>query len=632
MAYFLEFFIEKNTMGRVIDLDKFDAFALVNSGGKLTCYVGETISVSTMDELTRMAEIHPQILFALPYSSIKERGFGAKGDDPIRAIIPKKSVEIPLDKIAETLGVDESFFIGPATPCIPDRKFAQIVSTIVKDEIGGGEISQVNISRAFAGVIDNFNRKKAIGIYKKIAQKPGAYMTYLFCFGASEPQQNDFYLIGASPECHLRINGETALMTPIAGTMRKSPESDLGAQINDFIASSKDTNELIQATDEEMKLMARISKGMPWVCGPYLRDAGNIIHTEYHVYAERPEKPFEALRETLFMPTVTGSPLESATRVISRHEVDPRGYYTGLVGITGQSDTGVTLDTAIILRTLEINGSGHYKIQAGGGITKDSNPTNEAKENAAKADSILTLLNKRASSAKSFAIIDLSRFQAQLDGKNLNLARTWFNVVQKPHCSILDARNSVTLINNEDDFIYLLAALLRREGLRAQVVDTFAFSAKKHAADLVILGPGPGDINDMQNPRMHRLHEIFGELNGRSQSLFGVCLGHQAICRNIGYAIKKQPVPTQGMQRKIHVRGVEKVMGFYNSFSPVFDRAVRPRITPRMMDVDEHKRIMTFFSDRVSSVQFHPESLLSRDGAGFFVDAITQQLALENVG
>ncbi|MFO7115698.1 chorismate-binding protein, partial [Pseudomonas aeruginosa] len=52
-----------------------------------------------------------------------------------------------------------------------------------------------------------------------------------------------------------------------------------------------------------------------------------------------------------FAPTVTGSPLESACRVIRRYEPQGRGYYSGVAAlIGGDGQGGRTLDSAILIR------------------------------------------------------------------------------------------------------------------------------------------------------------------------------------------------------------------------------------------------------------------------------------------
>ncbi|MFL4341875.1 chorismate-binding protein, partial [Pseudomonas aeruginosa] len=98
-------------------------------------------------------------------------------------------------------------------------------------------------------------------------------------------------------------------------------------------------------------------------------------------------------RETLFAPTVTGSPLESACRVIRRYEPQGRGYYSGVAAlIGGDGQGGRTLDSAILIRTAEIEGDGRLRIGVGSTIVRHSDPLGEAAESRAKASGLLAAL------------------------------------------------------------------------------------------------------------------------------------------------------------------------------------------------------------------------------------------------
>ena len=72
--------------------------------------------------------------------------------------------------------------------------------------------------------------------------------------------------------------------------------------------------------DEELKMMARVCAGGVQVTGPRLKEMARLAHTEYLVTGRSDRSPLELLSETMFAPTVTGSPLASACRVIARYE------------------------------------------------------------------------------------------------------------------------------------------------------------------------------------------------------------------------------------------------------------------------------------------------------------------------
>ena len=148
--------------------------------------------------------------------------------------------------------------------------------------------------------------------------------------------------VGATPERHVSLHDGVAVMNPISGTYRYPPTGpDARRACWTFLADRKETDELYMVVDEELKMMARICDGrrpggrpVPQGDGP--ARAHRVLHRGPHHAATCAS----ILRETMFAPTVTGSPLESACRVISRHEPDGRGYYSGVVALIGRDADG----------------------------------------------------------------------------------------------------------------------------------------------------------------------------------------------------------------------------------------------------------------------------------------------------
>ena len=96
----------------------------------------------------------------------------------------------------------------------------------------------------------------------------------------------------------------------------------------------------------------------------------------------------------MFAPTVTGSPLESACRVINRYETKGRGYYSGIVALIGRDATGRReLDSSILIRTAEIRGDGRLEIGVGATLVRHSDPRTEVAETKAKAAGLLAVLD-----------------------------------------------------------------------------------------------------------------------------------------------------------------------------------------------------------------------------------------------
>jgi phenazine biosynthesis protein phzE len=98
----------------------------------------------------------------------------------------------------------------------------------------------------------------------------------------------------------------------------------------------------------------------------------------------------------MFAPTVTGSPLVSAFRVIARHETSGRGYYSGIIGLVTADAGGVpSLDSAIVIRTATITADGQLTLSVGATLVRDSAPDDEVLETRAKAAGLISALSRR---------------------------------------------------------------------------------------------------------------------------------------------------------------------------------------------------------------------------------------------
>ena len=66
------------------------------------------------------------------------------------------------------------------------------------------------------------------------------------------------------------------------------------------------------------------------------KEMARLTHSEYVLTGAAALDVRDVLRETLLAPTVTGSPLENAFRVIARHESTGRGHYSGVLALIGR--------------------------------------------------------------------------------------------------------------------------------------------------------------------------------------------------------------------------------------------------------------------------------------------------------
>src|SRR5262249_34682276 len=76
----------------------------------------------------------------------------------------------------------------------------------------------------------------------------------------------------------------------------------------------------------------------------------------------------DVLRETMFAPTVVGSPIENACRVVARHERRGRGYYGGVLALIDRE----TLDAPILIRTVYVDAAGRLRVPVGATLVRHS--------------------------------------------------------------------------------------------------------------------------------------------------------------------------------------------------------------------------------------------------------------------
>ncbi|MFD0658618.1 chorismate-binding protein [Thermocatellispora tengchongensis] len=182
-------------------------------------------------------------------------------------------------------------------------------------------------------------------------------------------------------------------MNPISGTYRYPPSGPTVRDVMRFLADRKESEELYMVLDEELKMMTRICEPGVRVVGPRLKQMARLAHTEYFIEGDSRWDVRDILRETMFAPTVTGSPLESACRVIGRHEPQGRGYYSGVAALIGRDASGGwTLDSSILIRTADIDSAGRARIGVGATLVRHSDPLSEVAETSAKAAGLLSAL------------------------------------------------------------------------------------------------------------------------------------------------------------------------------------------------------------------------------------------------
>ena len=167
----------------------------------------------------------------------------------------------------------------------------------------------------------------------------------------------------------------------------------------------------------------------------------------------------------------------------------------------------------------------------------------------------------------------------------------------------------IVLIDNYDSFSYNLYQLVGSIDPDIRVIRNDQITIEELEGlkpEAIILSPGPGRPEDAGI-----CIEVVQKL-GSKIPIFGVCLGHQSICKAYGANVTYAKELMHGKVSKISIHPQMQV-GRYHSLSA--EEATMPEellVTARTEDGEimavEHRTSPVF------GVQFHPESILTPDG------------------
>ncbi|MCK9921034.1 chorismate-binding protein [Frankia sp. AgPm24] len=598
-------------------------------------------------------------LALLPYRLIGERGYAHHDDgEPLLAMGITAEDRIAVDDLLR-LVADWPIEVGDGRFDLSDDEYAGLVRRVLAEEIGSGAGANFVLKRTFTVDIHNWSVRAALALFGRLlAGELGAYWTFLIHTGERT-------FIGASPERHVSLDTATAVMTPISGTYRYPATGPSVPEVLAFLADDKETNELYMVLDEELKMMSRVCDDVR-VVGPHLKEMAHLAHTEYRIVGHSTRDVREILHETLFAPTVTGSPLQSACEVIARFEPSPRGYYAGVAALIGWDALGgQRLDSAILIRTGDVDHTGGMRVAVGATLVRDSSPVAEAQETRAKAAGLLgalrrapaprpALVHAAAAPAAPASVPATPAAQAVIPGtavhalpgrvdrrvrlgddpavrralahRNQPLAPFWL----APARTRPRGRGRLLVVDAEDTFTAMGAAQLRSLGFEV-TVRRFDEPYRVHGMDLVVLGPGPGDPRDHRNPKIASLRAITSSLLNLEIPFLSVCLSHQVLCDLLGFPVVRMAVPNQGVRRTIELFDRLEPVYFYNTYVALHSQSRLPGVPGARGPVEVARDTATsevhaLRGDGFASMQFHAASVMTRDGQSLMDAMVTDVL------
>lgn len=600
-------------------------FALLHrpavQGDTIEVLQGDIATLHRLDELSVLTD-PADVLALVPYRQIRERGLACNDDAmPLLALMVRQRYNVQTGQLIDQL---------PGSPIdwcdfrfdVSDSEYQRIVRAVISDEIGAGAGSNFVISRAFTGSIGTNPLAAALSLLRRLlTTEKAAYWTFLVHTGTHT-------FVGATPEAHVILDAGQVIMNPISGTYHYPAREPYISELLKFLNDQKEIDELFMVVDEELKMMSRVCPNGAVVSGPRLKEMAHLAHTEYILRGQSRMGPADLLRETMFAPTVMGSPLINASRVITRYERGGRGYYSGVIALIDKDPTGqARMDSAILIRTAVVDAAGRASIGVGSTLVRCSDPERETDETFAKAAALVggaSITSHPPAPETSAAIV------AALAERNDVASKFWFaqRSPSRPSWPV-HAGHRTLLIDAEDDFTAMLATILESLGLFVSIADSWSgFTPDDH--DLVIFGPGPGDPTARHDSRIEALRHGMQTMLERAEPFVAVCLSHQILCAMLGMPIERLERPNQGVGRDVMVFGKRVRVGFYNTFVA---RSGVDSVNSHLAGHVEVSRnpysreVYALRGNRFDSLQFHPESVLSRDGREILAATVHRLLA-----
>ena len=271
---------------------------------------------------------------------------------------------------------DARAFLAAARPTLDEGTFAEGVA-VLQEAIAAGTTYQVNYTHAVRG--------RAVGdpraLYRALRERqPAAFGVLAHLPGPAAP-----WTLSLSPELFLEVDGGTVTARPMKGTAPADTDP------RDLSSSPKNRAENLMIVDLLRNDLSRVA--VPGtVAVPRLFEVervGDLWQMTSTVTAElTPGTTVGALLDATFpCGSITGAPKLSSMRLIRTVEVEPRGIYTGSLGLIepAPGPLGWRLSLSVAIRTLELDDDGRGRFGVGSGIVADSTAASEWAECRAKA-------------------------------------------------------------------------------------------------------------------------------------------------------------------------------------------------------------------------------------------------------
>lgn len=256
---------------------------------------------------------------------------------------------------------------GDATSTITDEQHKANVRRGI-DHCMRGDVFQIVLSRRFIQPYSGDDFK----VYRALRSiNPSPYLFY-FDFGG-------YRIFGSSPETHCRITQRQAYIDPIAGTTRRTGNTQADKELTEALLNDpKENAEHVMLVDLARNDLSRNCHDVRVVFYKEPQFYSHVIHLVSRVCGTMHEgaDPIKTFADTFPAGTLSGAPKVKAMQLISEIEPHNRGAYGGCIGFIGLNGE---FNQAITIRTF-VSRNNELWYQAGGGVVARSNDEYELQE------------------------------------------------------------------------------------------------------------------------------------------------------------------------------------------------------------------------------------------------------------
>ncbi len=271
--------------------------------------------------------------------------------------------------------------VGGATSTLTDEEHKANIRRCVRHCLRG-DVFQIVISRRFIQKYEGDDFK----LYRVLRSiNPSPYLFY-FDFGG-------YRIFGSSPETHNRIVGNKAFIDPIAGTTKRTGNTEQDRKNAEFLRNDpKENAEHVMLVDLARNDLSRNCHNVKVDFYKDMQYYSHVIHLVSRVSGELNDGADHTLEfiDTFPAGTLSGAPKVRALQLINEMEPHNRGAYGGCIGSISLNGD---LKQAIVIRTF-ISRNGELWFQAGSGVTAKSNDDYELQESNNKLGALVKAIKE----------------------------------------------------------------------------------------------------------------------------------------------------------------------------------------------------------------------------------------------